>query len=167
MAGPPPKPTGVGAGGRTNTLNAQPHMKATPEISGHRLPRRHRNLFPGERGCRMAAQSPPPRLSGCTGALERSGRGRTDTGARQGRPPTHSSSTCFIRRDTLPASLVTRVLHGGHSKSMHKLVGLILRKGERQLRRAPGGWMLQVRATEASFKSSRKQARPQRKSVQK
>lgn len=40
--------------------------------------------------------------------------------------PTHSSSTCFIRRDTLPTSLVMRVLHRQreHSKSMQKLVRL-------------------------------------------
>lgn len=81
-------------------------------------------------------------------------------GTWQGRPPTHSSSTCFIRRDTLPASLVMRVLHrGGHSKSMHKLVGLIHRK-KSAAPRPTGGWMLQVGATEESLKSSQKQAGP-------
>lgn len=37
--------------------------------------------------------------------------------------PTHSSSTCFIRRDTLPTSLVMRVLHRQreHSKCMQKI----------------------------------------------
>lgn len=62
--------------------------------------------------------------------------GAVDTGVSEAQP-THSSSTCFIRRDTLPASLVMRVLHRGYSKSMHELVGLIRRKEMWQLRLVP------------------------------
>lgn len=64
--------------------------------------------------------------------------------------PTHSSSTCFIRRDTLRL-LGTRVLRGGTAKA-RTVSGVNPRGGRQRLRWGPGQWTLQGNAE--SFESS-------------
>ena len=80
-------------------------------------------------------------------------------GARQGFWPTHSSSTCFIRRDTLPASLVTRVLHRGAQQKHARISGLIHGGGGSSSDGGRDGGHFKGEVTE-SFESSWKQARP-------
>lgn len=68
--------------------------------------------------------------------MDREGHGH---GARHGFQPTHSSSTCFIRRDTLPASLVMRVLHRGAQQRHARISGINPQGGEAA---APTGAMM-------------------------
>lgn len=99
-----------------NTLNTQLHIEATNEVSGHQVTQLHQHLFPCERKRLHENGSSHHLLFLEEWVASREGAEGEWTvqhghGAQRGSKPTHSSSTCLMRRDTLPASLVMRVLH--------------------------------------------------------
>lgn len=123
--------------GTNNTLNTQLHRSNQRE-KRPQLTQLHPNPFPCER--KLMPETGPSRPSpSWTHERLQEKRQREDGrgakgGTRQSFRPTHSSSTCFIRRDTLPASLVTRVLHRGAQQKHARISGLIHGDGRRRLR---------------------------------
>lgn len=148
MAGPPQKPTG---GGTNTTLNTQLHTEATNEISSHQPTQLHRDLFPCEAKL-LHRQAVPPTTSSFwmnKGLQEKRQRenGQGSSGHWcSARLSAYSQFFHLLHTQRYTAGLLSYACPAqrGHSKSMHKLVGLIHRDERRQLRLVPWWWMLNV-----------------------
>ena len=87
---------------------------------------------------------------GCKAAMVFSG--ITITRTRRGtRVPTHSSSTCFMRTDTLQASLVTSLLRG--KASAHHIIKVLnnARRQQRRQEREARGKVISVRKLSRTY----------------